>query len=96
MSRGKTSLDLRVDLITGESFDLRHIYRQWETNRWPTYTRAPFPLRVNCPQVTNVCQNTCRGNATGRPMSQASSNRVLLPFAINSQNYTIKFGVDAV
>jgi len=60
MSRGKTitTLDLGVDLITGDSFDVRHIYRQWETNKWPTYTRAPFPLRIKCPQVTNVCQNT--------------------------------------
>jgi len=33
MSRGKTSLDLGVGLVTGDSFDLRHIYRQWETNK---------------------------------------------------------------
>ena len=56
MSRGKirTNLDLGVHIITGDSFDVRRIYRQWETNKWTTYTTAPFPLRVKNPQVTNV------------------------------------------
>ena len=89
MSRGKTrtTLDVGVDLITGDSFDVRHIYRKWETNKWPTYTRAPFPLHVKCPHVTNVCQNTSVvGTRLVVVCLKASSNRALLPFAINSQN----------